>query len=295
MEEIRETILNPSEELNIVELAKEKRRSLDLGMGPIGEKIFSVLRNNNIQLLYFALEPMGSESLAALYLEKYNSISDKYSYYIAINTQVPVDLQIFNACHEYFHHIDDKKKELHLQRIGSSDDELTNAKANRFAAEFLLPTETLITYVRKHNRGKIDLISWNKSALLRLIVQLQIEFQVPYQMIVKRLSEIKSITCILRDELLEVNERSNESSYYRLGTTMDKEIFKKLNSTSEKVKVDTEALNLILQNFDEGTISLDSAVKDLSVFDKTLEDFGYEIDILDDDIEELEQLFGDDN
>ncbi|KAB3527446.1 ImmA/IrrE family metallo-endopeptidase [Alkaliphilus serpentinus] len=80
-----------------------------------------------------------------------------------------------------------------MRRIGDSDNLLINAKANRFAAEFLLPTETLSTYVKKHNRGNINLDNWNNHALLRLIAQLQIDYQVPYRMIVKRLHEIDSI------------------------------------------------------------------------------------------------------
>src|SRR5690242_10357156 len=116
--------LKPKEELEIVELVKTERRKLDLGMGPIGEKIFSVFRDNNIQLLYFALESKSPNSLAAFYLEKYSSVTGIHSFYIAINSMVPLDVQIFNSCHEYYHHIDEIDEDLHLRRIGDSDDEL---------------------------------------------------------------------------------------------------------------------------------------------------------------------------
>ncbi|GAU79585.1 ImmA/IrrE family metallo-endopeptidase [Fusibacter sp. 3D3] len=288
-------ILKPNEELDIVELVKSKRRSLDLGMGPIGEKIFTVFRDNNIQLLNFDLELKNSSGLAAFYLEKKSTVTDLESYYIAINTSEPLDMQIFNACHEYYHHIDDNEKTLHLQRISEPDDDLTNAKANRFAAEFLLPTETLVTLVKKHNRGKTNLELWNENALLRLIVQVQIDFQVPYKMIVKRLSEIEAITTSLKGELLSINDRDSYSIYYKIGITINEYIFSKLNRATNKSGVDTEALNVILQNFDEETITVDSAIKDLEIFDKKLEDFGYDINVLEDDIDEIAELFGDDD
>lgn len=294
MTDNQKIILKLNEVLDIVELAKSTRRSLDLGMGPIGEKIFTVFRDKNIQLLNFSIELKNSSGLAAFYLQKKSSVTGLESYYIAINTSVPLDIQIFNVCHEYYHHIDDNENMLHLQRISEPDDELINAKANRFAAEFLLPTETLITLVKKHNRGSIKLGNWNDNALLRLIVQVQIDYQVPYKMIVKRLNEIEAIPTGLKDELLSVDERDSESIYYKIGMTINDYAFSKLNTRTNKKGVDTDALNVILQNFDEETITVDTAIKDLSIFDKCLEDFGYDINVLEDDVDEIADLFGDD-
>ncbi len=287
--------LKLNEELDIVELVKTNRRSLDLGMGPIGEKIFTVFRDNNIQLLNFDLELKNSSGLAAFYLEKKSSVTGLESYYIAINTSAPLDIQIFNACHEYYHHIDDNENIIHLQRISEPDDELTNAKANRFAAEFLLPTESLVTLVKKHNRGSIRLEKWNENALLRMIVQVQIDYQVPYKMIVKRLNEIEAIDTELREKLLTIDERDSENTYYKIGMTINDYTFSKLNKATNKSGVDTEALNVILQNFDEETITVDSTIKDLKIFNKKLEDFGYDINVLEDDIDEIAELFGDDD
>jgi len=286
-------ILNPQESLEIVELAKSKRRLLDLGMGPIGEKIFTVFRDNNIHLLYFELDQESSNSLAAIYINKFSSVTGIRSFYIALNSKVPLDLQIFNACHEYYHHIDEIQDSFHVTRIGEPDDKLINAKANRFAAEFLLPTETLVTHVRKHNRGAINLDNWNQLMLLRFIAQIQIDYQVPYRMIVKRLREIEAIKEDIFENLLSIDERYNESVYFKIGIALNKEEFIKINSVTEKAGVDADSLGLILQNYDEGLITIDGAVKDLGIFNKKLEDFGYEVEILDDDIDEILDLFGD--
>ncbi len=294
MEDSNKIILTPKEEWDIVELAKSTRRKLDLGMGVLGEKIFKVFRDNDIILFYFKLNSKDAESLAAFYLEKYSSVTDITSYYIAVNSLVPLDLQIFNACHEFYHHLDDKKDKLHINRLCNPDDSLISAKANRFAAEFLLPTETLKAFVKKYNRGEVDLENWTIQAILRLITQLQIDYQVPYRMIVKRLKEIDAIKSELREKLLEINERDIDSIYYKIGSAVNNQLFDKLNSVSDKKGVESEALNVILQNFDEDTITLDVVVDDLKIFNKKIEDFGYDIDIDDDDIDEIKDLFGDD-
>ncbi|WP_192929796.1 hypothetical protein [Alkaliphilus serpentinus] len=58
---------------------------------------------------------------------------------------------------------------------------------------------------------------------------------------------------------------------------MNSDVFHKINNITDKIGVEPDALNVILQNFDEGIITIDSTVKDLNIFSKKLEDFGYEI------------------
>lgn len=284
--------LKAEEALIIEELVKDARGRLDLGMGPIGEKIFSVLSEKNIRLLYFYLEKSNINSLEAFYLAKLNSMTKKYSYYIALNTSVPLDLLIFNICHEYYHHIDNEEGNLHLMRIGDPDEEFVNIKANRFAAEFLLPTESIKTYVRKHNRGEFDISNWNSFTLLRFISQIQIGYQVPYRMIVKRLFEISAINYEILNHLLSIDERDENSLYYKVASILGGEDFLKLNRINARRGVDSDGLNVMLRNYDEGISSIDSTIKDLSIFDKSIEEFGYEIDILEEDMNEISELLG---
>ena len=288
------TFLTPQEELNIIELVKKERGKLDIGRGPIGKKIFSVLRDNDIQLMFFFSEQKDSDGLLAFYLRKNSSITNLSSFYIAVNTAVPLDLQIFNTCHEYYHHIDIKMQNLHVRRTVEPDEDIVNAKANRFAAEFLLPTESLEIFVKKHNRGEIDLGNWESVSLMRLIAQLQIDYQVPYRMIVKRLNEIKAIKGDVKDQLLLVDERDENSTYYKIGKTINDHTFNKINSIVKKTGIEPEALIVILQNYDERQITIDTAMKDLSLFNKSVEDFGYDIEVFEEDIDEIVDLFGDD-
>ena len=282
--------LTPEEILEIEDMARVARRNLDLGMGPVGEKIFTVLRENNIRLLYFYIEELDSNSLEAFYLAKFSTMTKKNSYYIALNTKVSLDLQIFNLCHEYYHHIDNIENNLHVMRFGDPDDAWLNTKANRFAAEFLLPTESLTIHVRKNNRGEIDLSQWKTFTLLRFIAQIQTNYQVPYRMIIKRLREIEAIDDNMKEQLLSIDERSEESIYYVIASTLGGEEFIELNTSSCKKGVDNDALNIILQNYDEGAISLDLTVRDLNIFDKSLEEFGYSMDILEESIDEIFDL-----
>lgn len=287
--------LNPKEELAIVELVKEERRRLDLGMGPLGERFFSVFREYHIQILFFAMQMERKDSLEALYLEKKYKESGERSCYIAINTSVPYDLQIFNACHEYYHHIDELDDNIHLKRSGQPDGNKLQAKANRFAAEFLLPTETLETQVKKQNKGNLIINQWSIQAMLRFIAQLHIDYQAPYRTIVKRLFEVGAIAEGILENLLIMNDRDPEGLYFKIGMTLNPALFKLLNEATQKNEVEPEALEAILQNYDENLITVDVAAKDLSIFNYNLEDFGYDIGIDQEDLDEIFELLGDDD
>lgn len=137
---------------------------------------------------------------------------------------------------------------LHLKRIGDPDEVNLNTKANRFIAEFLLPTESLTTHVRKHNRGEIDLSPWKLFTLLMFIAQIQINYQVLYRMIIMRLHEIEAIEYNLKEELLSIDERDENSIYYIIASTLGETEFIKLNNSSYKKGIDSDILNVILQN-----------------------------------------------
>lgn len=285
--------MNNSEVHEIKKVAKAERGRLDLGYGPIGMRIFSILRNENIQMLYYKSIDSAEEcSLSAFYLRKYSSVLDNYSCYIAINTSLPLDLQIFNVGHEYYHHIDKADLDIHVQRLKDPDDRKTNNKANRFAAEFLLPKESIHEYIKDRNKGDISINDWDSIKLFRLIAQIHIEFQVPYKTIVRRLYEIDSICDSKLKQLLDVNERDRESIYYKIGMAINGDIFHMLNKPTEKSGSESDSINMILSNFENELITLDTTIKDLQLFDKSLQDYGYEIEVDDDDLEDIFELFG---
>ncbi len=285
-------ILSKKEELKIIKLAEEERRKLDLGMGSIGSEIETVLGERDIKILYFASDFCGEKGIDGLYLKRRNSVLDRDSHYIALNTTRPFDLQLFNLCHEYYHHICGCDHDVHVYRFGDADDEITDKKANRFAAEFLLPTKSLNDYML---RIKGDLGKLEFHIVLRVIANLHIHYKLPYRSIVKRIHEAEYINDDLRENLLNVEERDHNSIYYRICRNINERVIDNLNSPRNYEGVDPVSLDLIAKNYDDNNVSVDTAINDLKLFGKTLEDFGYSVGVSDDTIKELDDLFSEDD
>jgi hypothetical protein len=148
-----------------------------------------------------------------------------------------------------------------------------------------------LSEIQEINNGEIDLKKWKQTALLRFIARLHCEYRLPYKAIVKRLKEIESIDNIQFDRLLVDSVRTKDTPYYLIGTNMDETVFELLNRPTQKIGVDGEDLNKILSNFEGGLISGAELAKDLSLFGKTMVDFGLEEEIEEEDLEELKELF----
>lgn len=90
----------------IEELAKDKRRVFELGMGPLGDNLFKIVRSLGIKLVQVPFpDDKGNDvdPFSALYLsskEKGHSIC-----YIGINTTDYWDRQLFALAHELYHHL----------------------------------------------------------------------------------------------------------------------------------------------------------------------------------------------
>lgn len=273
----------------IGEFAKDKRRHFDIGMLPIGDNIFKLIRKEKIYLIYTPIEVDDNRdnNFSAIYVclrESGEEIS-----YIGLNTADYLDKQIFALAHELFHHFE--KCQLHICR--SSDEEKNNRelKANLFAAEFLLPTEKLETEIKEANDGDINLTKWKHSALLRQIARLHCEYRLPYKAIVRRLQEIGSISQSQYSKLYVEKVRDSESDYYQIGCSMNEEIFKMLNTKSRKTGVDGNDLEKIIRNYEDGLISISELADTLPDFNKSLADFGLEEKIDPDDLADLGQYY----
>ena len=88
----------------IAQLATEKRRVFDIGMLPVGENIFKLIRKEGIYLLYFPVEI--DESADSYFSAMYVSINEsvKNLSFIGLNTADYYDKQIFALAHELYHH-----------------------------------------------------------------------------------------------------------------------------------------------------------------------------------------------
>lgn len=273
----------------ISEFAKDKRRHFDIGMLPIGDNIFKLIRKERIYLIYTPIEIDDSRdnNFSAIYVclkENGEEIS-----YIGLNTADYLDKQIFALAHELYHHFE--KCQLHISRSSDEENNIRELKANRFAAEFLLPTEKLETEIKEVNDGDINLTKWKHSALLRQIAKLNCEYRLPYKAIVRRLEEINSITSEQYDKLYIEQVRDMESEYYQIGCSMNEEIFKMLNSKSKKTGVDGNDLEKIIRNYEDSLISISELAETLPIFNKSLADFGLEEKVDPEDLADLGQYY----
>ena len=130
--------LSSDEILQIKNQSKDARGRYGLN-APIGTNIFSFLEQKGD--IVFQLQNFKESELDAMII-KYSAKSQKK--YIIINSDKPLINQIFAAAHEFYHYL--------YSFIGNSQDSIVctfskndkeEIKANRFAAEFLLPEEAL--------------------------------------------------------------------------------------------------------------------------------------------------------
>jgi Zn-dependent peptidase ImmA (M78 family) len=269
-------------------LARDKRQSLSIvGEMPIANDLFTILEQLNIKLLEYPIKSEGDNpafSAAIMYSEE----DGEELVFIGLNTADFFDKQVFAIAHELFHYY--TKTESHLSRLDDIDIEntLIEAKANRFAAEFLFPEVALKSIViDEFKTSKLDKISEN--TMQRFIVRLQCSLWLPYRSLVKRLHEIGAISVKQYEKLYSIDERNLSGEYGRMGIAFNEEIFKKLNNKSNMIGTSMKYIDIIIRNFEDGLINEDKLADTLSLFNKKPDDFGYKVVVSDD--EEFDSFF----
>lgn len=133
-------ILNEVQLNRISKLASKEKRALGYADDtPLARDIFSVLERLDIILLEF---PFTSTKDATPFSAAIMSPmeDDGTPVFIGLNTADYFDKQVFAIAHELYHFY--TKTGSHLSRL-DGENELIEAKANRFAVEFLLPDRAL--------------------------------------------------------------------------------------------------------------------------------------------------------
>ncbi|MGL4761924.1 MAG: ImmA/IrrE family metallo-endopeptidase [Sarcina sp.] len=277
-------ILDTNEIYSLSELAKEKRRELDIGSSPVGDNIFKFIKEKEIQLIYVPIENNGDDLFFSAIYVSLNE-DGNISRFIGLNTNDYYDNQIFALAHELYHFYE--SSEIHLCRIQSSDINKSELKANRFAAEFLLPSEKLEKEIKNINQGTINLKDWTYPSLLRFVANLHLEYKLPYKAIIRRLNELNSISNKQFEALYNKDTRNSESDYYIIGQNLNSEIFDSLNNKTQKQGVAGDDIYEIIENYEDEIISISELIDSLAIFDKKIQDFGIESEV---DISELENL-----
>ncbi len=287
-------VLNEVQVEEIRKLAEDDRRLLSfVGETPIANDIFTILDNLNIMLLEYPIEPEGKRpafSAAILSSEE----GDQKLTFIGLNTADYYDKQIFAIAHELYHYY--TKSGSHLSRPDDGDNNLIEVKANRFAAEFLMP-EVVLKAIMLDEFKTTSLKKIRHKTLLRFIARLHCTWWLPYRSLVRKLEEIGAISPEQYTELYSVDERDLQGEYGTIGQAIDKDIFLKLNQPTKNIGTSPYEIEIIIRNFEDDLIDEGEFTETLRLFNKTPAEFGYEIAVDPEEIDELDAYFhgNDDN
>ena len=254
--------LNEVQIEEVRKLVSEQRRLLGFVETPIANDIFNILDNLGIIVLEYPIKSVSSRPAfsAALIYIKDNS---KELVFIGLNTDDYFDKQIFALAHELYHYY--VKTGSHLSRLDDEENNIIEIAANRFAAEFLLPEETLKRIIITDFKSS-SLKSLNLNTLLRFITRLHCTWWLPYRSLVRRLKEIDAISTEQYNGLYLINERDLDGEYGRLGKAINEEIFIKLNRRTNNLGTSPKVIETIIRNFEDNLINVDQFIKLLKEF-----------------------------
>ena len=281
-------MLNEVQVDEIRKLVGDERRFLGfVGETPIANDIFTILDRLDIMLLEYPIESEGDRpafSAAIMYSEE----GDKKLTFIGLNTADFYDKQIFAIAHELYHYY--TKSGSHLSRPEDEESSLIEVKANRFAAEFLLP-ETVLESIVLDEFKTSTLEKVQHKTLLRFIARLHCTWWLPYRSLVRRLHEIGAISSEQYAELYSIDERDLQGEYGKAGLATNKDEFLKLNQPTKNIGTSPNEIEIIIRNFEDNLIDEDKFAETLSLFNRTPDEFGYEIKVSQEDIDELDAFF----
>lgn len=271
----------------ISRLAGEKRRSLGFVETPIANDIYTILDRLDIMLLEYPIESERDRPAFSAVI-MYSEEGEHNLTFIGLNTADYYDAQIFAIAHELYHYF--TKSGSHLSRQEDEASSLIEVKANRFAAEFLLP-ETVLESIVLHEFKTSSLKKIQHKTLLRFIARLHCAWWLPYRSLVRRLHEIDAISSGQYAELYSVDDRDLQGEYGTIGQAINKEAFLKLNQPTNTIGTSPNEIEIIIRNFEDNLIDEDSFAETLRLFNKTPDEFGYEIQVSQEDLDELEAFF----
>ena len=170
--------LNDFEIEEVKKWAREKlgvcRKTSDI----IGTQIFSIL-GLYARVIYYPLGKTAPWGFTRISGSKNDAALEKP--FVAINTSISVDCQVFAAAHELYHIWYEQNPDiLPSDLLNEQDKEINEKKANRFAAEFLVDEMML--------RQEMDIYKIKKITI-KAVLQLADLFTVPYTAMVIRLYE----------------------------------------------------------------------------------------------------------
>ena len=256
---------------------------------PVGKNIEHFLDALNITLIRLPVDSNNTAENKETQHRPFQGMSVKLdkggqqNHYIVINTNNYYDDQIFYIAHELYHYLENGSTDI-SRKIWETHD-IREEKADYFAAELLLP-ENRLKEAFMDEFGSSNGSDESDKTMMRFIALMQCEWFVPYKAIIRRMEECSLSTDKMRSHLYcDIDERDQNGEYWRIANAIDEASFKILNTITMAKGTDPKSLDIILRNYDDELIDIDEAEDCLKLFDKKLEDYGYEAEELSDDRE----------
>ena len=248
-------ILSKEEIKHIKKQAKDARGLYGLNT-PIGTNIFSFIEQKGDVI--FQLQNFEKSDLDAMII-KYSAKSAKK--YIIINSENPLINQVFAAAHELYHYTYNFIENSQDSIVCSfSKNEKEEIKANRFAAEFLLPEAALKDELESFLLYSDS--SFSDTSLTKQIVfcfSLVIKYSIPLKAVLYRLKEegisdtdfllehyedVKKILLEIAAEDRRVNELYSNKNIY-----IKEDLYDLVPLLYNKGRLDDSTLNNIIEKF----------------------------------------------
>ena len=270
---------------------KDKARSTRKEFGvfgdvPIARDIFMLLENKGIILCQYPFKAEKESHLDANIV--WFVTKDEPITFIGLNTSIYYDEQIFALAHELYHFVTKTGKAYRADE--DEEDKLTEKMADRFAAELVMRHITLRDLIVIQFK-RTDLSSISELRLLRFIARLQDEWWLPYHSLVIRLQEEGYIKDKMFEELFDLDDRDPNGKYGKIFKSIGNENYKILNEITGIISISNNIMEMFIQNYEDGDMTDDDFADILGKFGKTPADFGFEITVAENDLEELSELF----
>lgn len=213
--------------------------------------IFSLISQKGILLIRY---PFGKDKLLGF------STFFEGRKIIVSNSSEILSREIFTIAHELGHAVYDFEDEFMSVKIDieieDSSEDISEARAFYFANCFLMPEEELRKYI------KFELKKQFQELNALDVVRMQLEFQVSYSALVRRLYELNFINGPLKIKLF--NNR-NEVTSKALFKMLDAD--QKLLKSSDVIEVPSSFIEYVTSNYENNYIPYTSLEKALSLLD----------------------------
>lgn len=285
----KDIVLSEFEIEELQGLADEARKSFGIyGDVPIANDLFALLEQKGIVICQYPFSTTKKSHTDAS-ITRFE-LDGRSLVFIGLNTSIYYDEQIFALAHELYHYITKTGKAYNSEV--EYEDQLTETKADRFGAELLLPGNVLHSIVVKQFRTT-DLRAVTELRMLRFIARLQNEWWLPYRSLVLRLHEEGYIDKSCADRLFEINDRDKSSIYGKIFCSLAPDCYEKLNTETRRTDISAFVLEIFIQNYEDGSMTDDEFTELLKLFDKEPADFGFDFNVDENDLDELQELFED--